>query len=679
MKKNIINAAAIFAAIMMTSCQRFAEGPAPAGSSSFTLTIRCADDDTRTDINGQKVVWSTDDKVWLSDGNKSTVVTIPAAYNGSSTADIVVTGLSQDSTIYATYPANDVNDIYKDGVVVEIPTVQDGSFTSAHVAVGQMQPGSKELKFKNATSILKFSHHQEDIKDVQIRNINTPFSGTYSIDPSTGERDKRMVMERSVRLKMSGTSDKFIGLLPSTMAKNSKLVFVTVDGKLGSIATSTSNTLERNLIYDLGNIDDKITWYGTATDLGAVETANCYIVPGPGVYKFKAVKGNSIEPVSDITYAELIWETVNTSTAPNTMSIVSEVAYSEGYVYFHVPDNAKDGNALVALYDENDEIAWSWHLWVLKNGVEDFTIDDGTGAYSGAILMDRNLGALTATKGKVSSNGFLYQWGRKDPFTGSASLTANTLMVVRGINTPAAVAQNDDNGTIEFSITQPYSFVYKDSKDWLITSDATLWSASAKTVYDPCPPGYHVPFANAIEGLKGKWDATNKGGYATVGGKEIWFPAGGNRKSGSGALNNSGSIGFYWFDKNTRTVDSRNAWKFSSAIFGVDTTATNGLCCGFEMRCQKTATVGDKQTMIVKFETFEDNQYIYSPIISSTGYSDSKVFWTTDFSENLENAKWKQYIYKAPGAYSLTISGYSIDNVKLKTLDGVRSIDISNF
>ncbi len=679
MKNKILIATAALAALSLASCQRFAEGPVPAAGNSWTLTISCAGDDTKTDISGEKVVWSANDKVWLTDGNKSTIVTIPAAYNGCTTADIIVTGLSQDSTIYATYPANDNNDIYKDGVVVEVPTVQDGSFGSAHIAVGQKLPGQRELLFRNSTAILKFSHHQEDIRDIQIRNINLAFSGTYTIDPATGERDKKMVTDRTVRLTMSGTSDKYIAVMPGSMAKNSKFVFVTVDGKLGSIATSTSNTLERNKIYDLGNIDDKVTYYGPATDIGAIETANCYLVPGPGVYKFKAVKGNSIEPVSDVTYAELIWESLNTTTTPNIMSIISEVAYSDGYVYFRVPDNAKDGNALVALYDKNGEIAWSWHLWVLKDGITDISLDDGTGANSGAILMDRNLGAVTATKGKATSNGFLYQWGRKDPFTGCASLSANTLMVTKGIYTPAAIARTDDNGTIEYSIAQPYQFLYKDSKDWLIAPDATLWSASAKTVYDPCPPGYHVPFADALDGLKGKWDATNKGCSATVNGNEIWFPAGGNRKSGSGAINNGGSIGYYWYDINTSTASKGNVWKFSSTTFGLDTTSTNGLCCGFELRCQKTATVGDKQTLIVKFDTAEDNMYVYSPIISSSGYSDAKVFWSGDFSETLENGKWKQYIYKASGSYSLTVTGYSISNVSLKTLDGVKSIDISNF
>lgn len=680
MKQNIIISSALLAAMALTSCQRYEEGALFSKAKTITLTVNCSSDDTKTSLPGEHIVWSANDKIWLSDGNKSVVVTVPSAYAGSTTAQIEVTGLSPDSTIFATYPASDNNDLSKQSVIADIPTVQDGSFGEAHVAVGQCEPGQTAISFKNVTSILKFSHFTEDIRTVQVRNINVAFSGLYSFNASTGARDKQYNKDRVVRVKMSGTEAKYIGVLPSAMAKNSKFTFVTADGRLGSIATSTSNTLARNMIYDMGNIDNTIVYYGAASDLGVQETANCYIVPGPGVYKFKAVKGNSLEPVDDPAYAEIVWETNNTTTAPSSLSLISDIAYCDDYVYFRVPEGAKDGNALVAVYNDKDDIAWSWHLWVLKDGVSDISLASTAAVTSGAILMDRNLGALTATKGKFTSYGFIYQWGRKDPFTGAAALSSNSVMATKGINSILSKAQTDDNGTIEFAITEPYSFIYKSSKDWLITSDATLWSASSKTVYDPCPPGYHVPFGDILDGVAETmtWDATNKGRVATINDQELWFPAGGNRQSGSGSLSNVGTTGYYWFDKNTN-ADGRNGMKFNSSYCGVDTTTKHGLCCGFEMRCQKTSTVGDKQTVIVKFKTYQPNKYVYSPIITSSGYSDGKVFWDAYSSETLETGKWKQYIYPEEGDYTMKVTGYSISKLVIKTLDGVNSIDISEF
>lgn len=39
--------------------------------------------------------------------------------------------------------------------------------------------------------------------------------------------------------------------------------------------------------------------------------------------------------------------------------------------------------------------------------------------------MDRNLGATTAEPNTVGALGLLYQWGRKDPFLGSASINSD--------------------------------------------------------------------------------------------------------------------------------------------------------------------------------------------------------------------------------------------------------------
>ena len=43
-------------------------------------------------------------------------------------------------------------------------------------------------------------------------------------------------------------------------------------------------------------------------------------------------------------------------------------------------------------------------------------IGSSTYVNSNIVLMDRNIGALSATLGDPLSMGLLYQWGRKDPF-----------------------------------------------------------------------------------------------------------------------------------------------------------------------------------------------------------------------------------------------------------------------
>ena len=47
--------------------------------------------------------------------------------------------------------------------------------------------------------------------------------------------------------------------------------------------------------------------------------------------------------------------------------------------------------------------------------------------------------------------------------------------------------------TLEESIANPTLMGHKDNEDWLSTPDNTLWNNEAKSMYDPCPPGYRVP------------------------------------------------------------------------------------------------------------------------------------------------------------------------------------------
>ena len=227
----------------------------------------------------------------------------------------------------------------------------------------------------------------------------------------------------------------------------------------------------------------------SATDLGASETANCYIVSAPGAYKFKAVKGNSGTSVGSIASVELLWETFCNSTAPEKNSIIEAVDYEGYWIAFRTPSSLKPGNALIAAKNESGNILWSWHIWIPETEIQSGSYD-----ISSHLVMDRNLGALVvAGTGAVEANGLFYQWGRKDPFVGigahgssSKASVAGTAMSVSG-----AAANSASEG-----IANPTKFYVGTGSvsnyDWLTTSDVSLWGTS-KTIHDPCPPGWRVP------------------------------------------------------------------------------------------------------------------------------------------------------------------------------------------
>ncbi|MGL5919934.1 MAG: hypothetical protein ACRCZQ_05480, partial [Bacteroidales bacterium] len=82
----------------------------------------------------------------------------------------------------------------------------------------------------------------------------------------------------------------------------------------------------------------------------------------------------------------------------------------------------KGGNIILAAAKADGSILWSWHLWITQRTSEDTDIE----IPSGRKTMDRNLGAHSSgnSGNNTDSYGLLFQWGRKDAFPGSASVSS---------------------------------------------------------------------------------------------------------------------------------------------------------------------------------------------------------------------------------------------------------------
>ena len=297
-----------------------------------------------------------------------------------------------------------------------------------------------------------------------------------------------------------------------------------------------------------------------ATNLSSSGSANCYIVSSVGLYKFKPVKGNSNESVGNIASASILWETFGTATAPEPLDLISGFCYKDGYITFQTADTFKEGNAVIAAKDADGNILWSWHIWLTDQ-------PQGQVYYNNAgTMMDRNLGATSATPGDVGALGLLYQWGRKDPFLGSSSIFSSTL-AKSTITWPSVVESNASNGTIEYATANPTTFIAYNSSnyDWYYTgsssTDNTRWTESdkAKSIYDPCPVGWRVPdggdegvWSNALGSSSGfdgwtLYSTYNVGmNFSDKFGSDqtIWYPASGYRSS-DGSLDGVAGYGYY--------------------------------------------------------------------------------------------------------------------------------------
>lgn len=119
-----------------------------------------------------------------------------------------------------------------------------------------------------------------------------------------------------------------------------------------------------------------------------IQSANCYIVNGPGYYRIPLImgngqytsdfvnyKGNSISTDAYLkhqgtpTKAKVIWEDVdgliNGASSDNDWEIPR--AINGDWLRFYIDKNhIKQGNAVIAVYDnaETPAIMWSYHIWV---------------------------------------------------------------------------------------------------------------------------------------------------------------------------------------------------------------------------------------------------------------------------------------------------------------------------
>ena len=215
--------------------------------------------------------------------------------------------------------------------------------------------------------------------------------------------------------------------------------------------------------------------------------ANCYVVfatTPKRYYSFYTYKGNSSTMLEGISSAEVMWESSGTDEVIGPGTLIKDVSYYKNMISFEVPYPAHTGNALIAARDSEGTILWSWHIWI-TDGLSYSYYPNNAG-----VVMNQNIGSI------ANNAGLVYQWGRKDPFLNSYHYNYDDdddYYITSTITWPSSVSSSV-GGSVEYSIAHPTTFISGNNyaSDWLISEDNTLWS-SQKTIYDPCPAGWHVP------------------------------------------------------------------------------------------------------------------------------------------------------------------------------------------
>lgn len=267
------------------------------------------------------------------------------------------------------------------------------------------------------------------------------------------------------------------------------------DGEVTILASVNSNSSSRSgsivLEYeDAEPVTVTVTQNAlgsTVTSLGVEESANCYIVTKPGVYKIPAVKGNDKSQKVAAVSVEVLWETRSDADV-KVGDIVNLTGYDNGNICFNVKGKTSstvpEGNALIAAKDASGNILWSWHIWVTSVMPKDHQYKNGAGT-----MMVCDLGAAYVESGAYPwSSGLYYQFGRKDPFWGDRSCTLDGWK---------KVWCNATTGTESYAAAHPTTFISNSNgpygfAHWLHSGEARLWRRT-KSISDPCPPGYVIP------------------------------------------------------------------------------------------------------------------------------------------------------------------------------------------
>ncbi len=374
-------------------------------------------------------------------------------------------------------------------------------------------------------------------------------------------------------------------------------------------------------------------WGGETSGGMTGDGGNIYQVPTSPAYKdgdgYIALGNNDANSIAkdEKWYAQVIWSDIqdinskivitqtsaNKGTGLEDLEITFKPGVYSGNIIIGVTQGElySSSNAAIPLQFKNKfKYLWSWHLWVTNYDPDSQYIMMNISAKTPAApypVMDRNLGA----KDEFGA-GLYYQWGRKDPFYLSESVYPYPYSTNWATGITYTTITTPPTATLLDCVYLPNIFIlgginyYDPIQSGSLSEGAgynrwggneshnsTSTTKNPKTIYDPCPPGWRMPWGGNWSGIIDptfRWvDATDKSGKVFSGissantSNNNLFRAAGYLKD-SFATTDYETFGYYWGGS---SVSSQYGRGLSFKKNSLATSHSAFRTYGYNVRCVK--------------------------------------------------------------------------------------------
>lgn len=337
---------------------------------------------------GGAVTWTSGDAITiLWDGGRTTAVTTDngAEASFSATVDEEAAG----GTYYSVYPSSVSTEMTAtDELSVTIPSLQDGTFSSANINVAKTT--SNTFAFKAVGNIVQFTVSDENVTKMRIYSYDqTPLAGTCSVNVSeeVPTISSYSATSSDIEVSINGAGTYYAVLLPGTHAEGLLFAPETATEYKRAAYAYKSWTATRRYITDFGDIDQNVrdiyvSNSGIGKGLKAAEPMSpsdfTALLEQPmdsdaqddevAIRRFRLLYGNTIHILDNIAIAETKVEYTGAINRPCVYTIAGATGETQ---------ISASGTNRLFRFSNNTEVTF-----------KDITLTGGSAAQGGAIEID---------------------------------------------------------------------------------------------------------------------------------------------------------------------------------------------------------------------------------------------------------------------------------------------------